>query len=103
MHKRCDKISDLDYDNYSRVPKNEATDVCLSCKRKSRDDYLDQLPFAEVSYAEHSVEESNTSNLDIDNEEHLTDTDTWANFMQRGLHFLLLNKVVCFPKSTSFV
>ena len=61
MHKRCDKISDLDYDKYSRVPKNEATYVCLSCKRISRDNYLDQLPFAEVSFTEHSPEEPNTS------------------------------------------
>ena len=98
VHKRCDKISDLDYDRYSRVPKNEATYVCLSCKRKSRDNYLDQLPFAEVSFSEHSPEESNTSNLDIDIEEHLTGTDIWANFMQRGLHFLHLNINSLLPK-----
>ena len=91
VHKRCDKISDLDYDKYSRVHKNEATYVCLSCKRISRVNYLDQLPFAEVSFTEHSPEEPNTSNLDIDIEEHLTSTDIRANFMQSGLHFLHLN------------
>ena len=98
MHKRCDKISDLDYDKYSRVPKNEATYVCLSCKRISRDNYLDQLPFAEVSFTEHSPEEPNTSNLDIGIKEHLTGTDIWANFMQRGLHFLHLNRNSLLPK-----
>ena len=41
VHKRCHKISDLDFDKYSRVPKNEATDVCLSCKHKSRENFLD--------------------------------------------------------------
>ena len=75
MHKRCDKISDVDYDNYSRVPKNEVTYVCLACKRKSRDSHLDKLPFAEVPMTENSSTDSNTSNLDINIEEHLADTD----------------------------
>lgn len=84
-------MSDVDYDKFSRVPKSEVIYVCLSCKRKSRENHLDQLPFAEVSFTEHPPEELNTSNLDVNMEEHLTYTDIWANFRQRGLHFLHLN------------
>ena len=91
MHKRCDKISHLDYDKYCMMPKSDVTHVCLTCKRKSRENHLDQLPFAELSFAEHSSEELNTSNLDVNIEEYLTDTDIWANFSERGLHFLHLN------------
>ena len=36
--------------------------------------------------------------MDIDIEEHLTGTDIWANFMQRGLHFLHLNINSLLPK-----
>ena len=89
VHKRCDKISDIDYDAYCRVPKNQMSYVCLSCKSKASEFHSDQLPFADSSFTEPSSEELNTS--DVNFEEHLTDTDIWANFNKRGLHFLHLN------------
>lgn len=50
-----------------------------------------------MSFTEYSFQESNASNLD-DIEEHLTDTDIWASFRQRGLHFLHLNINSLLPK-----
>ena len=97
MDKRCDKIPDLDYDKFCRVPKSEGTYVFLSCQNNSKGNYLNQLPFAEVSFIEYSFQESNTSNLD-DIEEHLTDTDKRASFRQRGLHILHLNINSLLPK-----
>ena len=89
VHKRCDKISDIDYDSYCRVPRNQMNYVCLSCQSKASEFHSDQLPFADSSFTEPSSEELNTS--DVNFEEHLTDTDIWANFNKRGLHFLHLN------------
>ena len=63
--------------------------VCLSCKSKASEFHSNQLPFADSSFTEPSSEELNTS--DVNFEEHLTDTDIWANFNKRGLHFLHLN------------
>ena len=40
VYKRCDKISDADYDEYSRVPKDEVIYFCLSCKCTSRESPL---------------------------------------------------------------
>ena len=91
MHKRCDNISDADYDKYSRVPKNKVTYVCFACKCKLRENPLDKLPLAEVPFTENSSIDSNASKLDIDIEEHLADTDKWANLDKRGPHFLHLN------------
>ena len=89
VHKRCDKISDVDYDAYSRVPKNQIRYVCLSCKSKANEFHLDQLPFADSSFTEPYSEDLNTSDVYV--EEHVTDMDIWANFKKRGLHFLHLN------------
>ena len=89
VHKRCDKISDVDYDTYCRVPKNEVRYVCLSCKGKSTENLLDQLPFADFSFSELPTEELNTS-------------DVHTNFDTRGLHFLHLNTNSLLAKTDEF-
>ena len=50
---------------------------------------LKNLKSINQNQSEPSSEELNTS--DVNFEEHLTDTDIWANFNKRGLHFLHLN------------
>ena len=75
--------------SYFGVPKNEVRYVCLSCKGKSTENLLDHLPFADFSFTEPPTEDFNTST--INTEEHLSDTNIWANFNKRGLHFLHLN------------